>query len=176
MTTTGREYAEALFELAAEENSIAETGEGLAMVNAVMAETPAWRAMLSSPAIPRETRLGALDEALRGRVPDILMGVLRMMISRGHAGALDEMAREYDQLARDARGEAMARVTSAVPLSGSEQEKLKERLEKKFQRKITLQCTVDPSLLGGIRAEVEGTVIDGSIKNKLDQIKEVMHS
>ena len=176
MTTMSREYAEALFELAAEEKQIGETTEGLALVKAAMKAEPAWQAMLASPAIGKEIRLAALDEAFRGRIPEILLGVLRMMVSRGHVSAMEAMSREFEALAREYRGEAVAFVTSAVALTDAEQEKLRTGLEKKFRRQVTLQCSVDPALIGGIRVEIEGSVIDGSIKNKLDQIKEVMHS
>ena len=175
MTTTGREYAEALFELAAEEKQIAETLEGLKRAETAFAEEPGFTALLASPAIGKESRLAALDQAFRGRIPDILLGVLRMMTARGHVAFMAEMGREFEALAREYRGEAAARVISAVPLSEEEQEKLKAGLEKKFRRQVTLQCEVDPSLIGGVRVEIDGSVIDGSIKNKLDQIKEVMH-
>ena len=175
MTMMSREYAEALFELAAEEKQIGETTEGLALVKAAMKAEPAWQAMLASPAIGKEIRLAALDEAFRGRIPEILLGVLRMMTARGHVSELTDMAREFEELAREYRGEAEALVTSAVALSEEEQEKLKAGLEKKFRRQVTLRCEVDPALIGGVRVEMEGSVIDGSLKNRLDQIKEVMH-
>ena len=86
------------------------------------------------------------------------------------------MARDYEELARGYRGESIAVVTSAVPLKEAETVALREKLEKKLARKITLQCQVNPDLIGGIRVEVDGRVIDGSIRNKLDEIKEVMNS
>ena len=52
---------------------------------------------------------------------------------------------------------------------------IRAELEKRFGRNITLSCEVDPSLIGGVRVEVDGRVIDGSIRNKLEQIKDVMN-
>ena len=89
MTTTSREYAEALFELAAEEKLVPETSEGLELVRAAVREEPGYLALLASPAIGKDARLSALDGAVRGRIPEILLGVLRMMISRGHAQPRD---------------------------------------------------------------------------------------
>ena len=85
------------------------------------------------------------------------------------------MARDYEELARGYRGESMAVVTSAVELKEAETVALRAKLEKKLGRKVTLQCRVDPELIGGIRVEVDGRVIDGSIRNKLEEIKEVMN-
>ena len=175
MTTTSKEYAEALYELAASEGCAAEAGEGLHLVMDTMEAEPAYRALLASPAINRETRLEGLNSAFRGKVPEVLLGVLRMMITRGHIREIGDMAAHYEALTRDVRGETVARVMSAVPLRPEEEAALREGLERKFGRKVTLQCRVDPALLGCMRVEIDGRVIDGSIRNKLDQIKEVMH-
>ncbi len=176
MTTTSREYAEALFELAVQADVTQETSEGVETVISALMQMPEYRALLASPAISKEERLAALDTAFRGKIPDILLAILRMMVSRGHVSALSGMARDYEELARGYRGESMAVVTSAVPLKEAETVALREKLEKKLARKITLQCQVNPDLIGGIRVEVDGRVIDGSIRNKLDEIKEVMNS
>ncbi len=176
MTTTSREYAEALFELAVQGGVTKETSEGLETVVSALLQTPDYRALLASPAITKEERLAALDTAFRGKIPDILLAILRMMISRGHVSAINGMARDYDELARGYRGESMAVVTSAVPLKEAEAVALREKMEKRLGRQVTLQCAVDPDLIGGIRVEVDGRVIDGSIRNKLDEIKEVMNA
>ena len=174
MTTTSREYAEALFELAVQGGVTKETSEGLVTVVSALLQTPEYRLLLASPAIKKEERLASLDAAFRGKIPDILLAILRMMVSRGHVSALDGMARDYEELARGYRGESIAVVTSAVPLKEAEAVALRARLEKKLGRQITLQCAVNPELIGGIRVEVDGYVIDGSIRNKLEEIKEVM--
>ena len=176
MTTTSKEYAEALFELAVQGGVTKETSEGLETVVSALLQMPDYRALLASPAITKEDRLDALDAAFRGKIPDILLAILRMMVSRGHVSALNGMARDYEELARGYRGESMAVVTSAVPLKEAEAVALRAKLEKKLARQVTLQCLVDPALIGGVRVEVDGRVIDGSIRNKLDEIKEVMNA
>ena len=176
MTTTSREYAEALFELAVQGNETKETSEGLETVVSALLQTPDYRAMLASPAISKEERLNALDSAFRGKIPDILLAILRMMISRRHVSALNGMARDYEELARGYRGESVAVVTSAVPLKEAETVALRAKLEKKLSKTVIMQFRVDPELIGGIRVEVDGRVIDGSIRNKLDEIKEVMNA
>ena len=60
-------------------------------------------------------------------------------------------------------------------LKESEAVAIRDELEKRFGHGISIQCEVDPSLIGGVRVEVEGRVIDGSIRNKLEQIKDVMN-
>ena len=176
MTTISREYAEALFELAVQENQTEETMDGLVTVQSALLQTPEYRALLSSPAIPKADRQQALDETFGGKIPRVLLAVLRMMISRGQLGALDRMIREYETLARQYQGVSIAEVTSAAPLKESEMVELRAKLEKKLGRKVLLRCAVNPALIGGVRVEIDGRVIDGSIRNKLQQIKEVMNA
>ena len=176
MTTTSREYAEALFELAVQGGVTKETSEGLETVVSALLQQPDYRALLASPAIGKEERLTALDTAFRGKIPEILLAILRMMVSRGHVSALTGMARDYEELARGYRGESVAVVTSAVPLKEAETVALRAKLEKKLGRQVILQCRVDPALIGGVRVDVDGRVIDGSIRNKLEEIKEVMNA
>lgn len=176
MTNSSKEYAIALFELAVEAGETEETAEGLALVVDAMKQEPRFRELLCSPAIPREQRLDALDKAFADRIPKTLRAVLRMMVTRGQMKALEAMARDYDDLSLDYRGESVANVTTAVPLDEKEAEALRVKLEKRFNRKIRLACTVDPALIGGVRVEVDGRMIDGTIRNKLEQMREVMYS
>ena len=141
MTTISREYAEALFELAVQAGVTKETSEGLETVVSALLQTPEYRALLASPAISKDERIAALNDAFRGKIPEVLRAILRMM-------ALKE----------------------------SEMVALRAKLEKKLGRTVTLQCRVSPELIGGVRVEVDGRVIDGSIRNKLDEIKEVMNA
>ena len=174
MTHTSREYAEALFGLATEDGQTAEFAEGLDLVEEVLRDNPGFLNLLASPAISREDRMNALSEAFREKIPLPELILMRMMVSRGHARQLEDMIASYRDLAREHRGESIARVTTAAPLTAEQAERLKAGLEKRFSRKMILDCAVDPGLLGGIRVETEGRVLDGSLRTRLQEIKEVM--
>ena len=176
MTQTSKEYAEALFELALQDGNTEAVSDALDEIREVMANQPEFMDLLKSPAVPREVRTHALDECFGDRMPPTALALLRMMCVKGHMGQLEKMIAEFGQLNREHQGVAMARVISAVALSEKERDQLKQGLEAKFGKKVELQCSQDRSLLGGLRVEIEGRVIDGSIRNKLQQIKEVMDS
>ena len=120
--------------------------------------------------------MNSLSEALEGRIPLSMLVLLRMMVYRGHARGIPEMIRNYRDLAREQRGETVARVASAVPLTENQLDALRARLEKRFGKKMKLVCEVDPALMGGIRVETEGRVLDGTLRTRLQEIKEVMES
>ena len=176
MTHISREYAEALFGMALEEGQVDACTAGLELVESQLQENPGFLSLLASPAISREERMDALSAAFRDRIPLAVLILLRMMVSRGHAGQLQEMIRCWRDLVRENRGESVARVTSAVELTGEQKAALEEKLSKHFGRRMILECAVDPGLLGGIRVETEGRVLDGSLRTRLQEIKEVMEA
>ena len=176
MTNTSREYAEALFQLALEAGRTDAFADGLDTVEQALKENPGFIKLLASPAIPREERMETLNRAFQERIPFEELILLRLMVSRGHARNLIEMIDSWRILERESRGESEARVISAVELTEAEKAALKEKLKKRFGWVMKLNCEVDPSLLGGVRVETEGRVLDGSLRARLQEIKEVMES
>ncbi|MBR2824571.1 MAG: ATP synthase F1 subunit delta [Clostridia bacterium] len=174
MNHTSREYAEALFELALEEDKTPAYAEGLALVEEALADNRGFLDLLASPAISREERMETFSRVFQERIPMSELILLRMMISRGHARRIPEMAACYRDLEREHRGESLASVTTAVPLTEAETDVLRRKLEQKFGRKMVLDLKVDPGLIGGVRVETEGRVLDGSLRARLQDIKEVM--
>ena len=176
MTQTSREYAEALWSLAEDEGGTEAYREAAGAVELALREEPGLLDLLASPAIPREERMDVLSRVFGDRVPLSMLILMRLMVSRGHAKSLPRMIQSYHDLEREHRGESEARVTSAVALTADEKESLRQKLEKRFGRRMVLNCEVDPTLLGGIRVETEGRVLDGTLRTRLQEIKEVMDS
>lgn len=175
MNKTSNEFAEALFSLAMETCAEQDTLAALYLVRNSFAEEPDALAMLSSPAIPKEERCKALENAFAQHVPQHVMGYLDLLCRNGHMRQLDESIQRFEELYDSANRLSTAIVTSAVELSDAEKEQLKHRLEAKLHRTIRLVCQEDASLLGGVVVQVDGKVIDGSLKHKLHEIKEVMN-
>lgn len=176
MTHTSREYAEALFELAAEEGREAEYAEALKTVRQALEQEKGFLSLLASPAISRNERMDVVSTVLKGKVPEKMLALLRMMVFRGRSRDIPRMIDAFYDLAREARHESEARVVSAVALTDKEKDALREKLEKRFGRRIVLNCQVDPAVLGGIRVETEGRVLDGTLRSRLQEIKEVMNT
>lgn len=167
------EYGEALSALAFEEHR---EDELLAQVRALIAvfdENPDYIRFLSAPNIPRAERLAAIDEAFSG-FDVYLRSFLKMLTERGYALDMKECLSEYEALYFKNKNISVAEVTSAVALTEEQKEKLKKRLEKKLGKQLELKCAVTPELLGGIRVYVDGELFDGSIKGKLENIRETL--
>ena len=175
MTDVSREYAAALYALAAEEGEQKAVSEALKEVSACLKEQPEYKELLSSPALPAEERIKALEAAFGGRVPEVVLSFLGVLCKSRHIRQYEACAAEYQDLYRDACRIAAATAVSAVELTEEQKARLKDRLETMTGRTVELACRVDPSLLGGLTVTVDGRVIDGSLKRRLREIKEVMN-
>lgn len=170
-----KEYAEALFELSQETGNTDEISAALDTVSALMEENPEYLDFLSSPNIPKAERVGSVEQAFEGKIHEYVLSLLSILCDRGRIRNLSECISEYRQLCDEANRISVAEVVSAVELSDSEKSSLTVKLEKLCGNTVVLSCKTDASILGGMIVTVDGKVIDGSIRHKLHELKEVMH-
>lgn len=170
-----KEYAMALFSLAQETDAVNEISEALDTVSAVMKENPEYTDFLASPNIPKSERAAAIEQAFSGSVPEHVVSFLSILCDRGRIRNLSECISEYRQLCDAANRISVAEISSAVELTENEKSALTKKLEKLCGNSVVLNCTVDPSLIGGMVVSVDGRIIDGSIRHRLHELKEVMH-
>lgn len=174
MKQTNREYAEALFLLGSEKNSVKEYGEALALIKTTVEDNPGYIDFLSSPAIPMSDRLNAINEAFSAAIPEDVLILLKLFCEKGHIRGLFDLILEYEKLSDALFGTVDAEIISAVELSEAQKEALTEKLSKKTGKKVFPSYKVDPTLIGGIKITLDGTTYDGTIKTRLRDIKEVM--
>ena len=173
-TELSREYAEALFALAAEHDQTKEYLEALDTAAALLADNPEYVELLACPAIPRDERDGLLEQTFGQLLPEQVLAFIQLLCAHGRIRSLDDCITEYRLLYQTAVAMATAQVTSAVPLTESEKQQLAAALSARMGRTVTLECTVDESLLGGMVVRVDGKVLDGSLRSRLHAVKEVM--
>lgn len=169
-----REYGEALFALATEYGACDEYNNALDTVSTVFKENPEYTDFLASPSIPKAERIEALETAFSGRVPEHIVSFLSILCERGRIREFSGCVREYKALLDASKNVSLAKVVSAVPLTDSQKEKLQIKLEKLSGQTVILDCSVDKSLLGGLIIETDGKTIDGSLKRRLYEVKEVI--
>lgn len=169
-----KEYGTALFTLAKECAAEAAYKEALDTVGSVLRDNPAYVEFLASPGIPKQERTAAIEQAFAGRVPEHIVSFLQLLCEKGHIRSFPACVSEYEALYDASRKIATATVVSAVPLTDSEKDRLQRALEKKSGQTVQLVCSTDPSLLGGLVVEMNGTVIDGTLRYQLHEVKDVM--
>ena len=174
MSEIGKEYGTALFLLACEENRTGEYAGALETVKGVFSENPEYLALLASPGISLEERLSMIRSAFENSVPEYVLSYLQLLCEKGRIAEFFVSAEEYLSLWNASKNVSNARVISAVPLTEEEKQALCRKLEETRKGTVRPEFSVDPSLLGGIVVEMDGTVLDGSLRRRLRDVKEVM--
>ncbi|MBR5012118.1 MAG: ATP synthase F1 subunit delta [Clostridia bacterium] len=173
MMQTEREYAEAMFALAAESGESEIYLDALTAVRGVLLENPEYVDFLSSPAIPLAERCAAIDEAF-GSCPEHVPSFLKILCENSRVKNVCECIDEFEKLVLLARNIVTATVYSVVELDKEQKERLVAKLERVTGKSVEIEYKIDAALLGGIRVELDGVTFDGSIKGRLDEVKEVI--
>jgi F-type H+-transporting ATPase subunit delta len=124
--------------------------------------------ILSDRTAPVEGRTALLDRLLSGKVSTVTAQLLRNVLTGPHVGSAEHAVERLSEVASRRRGQSVARVTTAVPLTPAQEERLAAALGRIYGRTVGLQVTVDPDVLGGLVVQVGDEVIDGSIAHRLE--------
>ena len=174
MTNLALEYATALFMLACEKGKQKEYGAALEEVREAFSDSPEYLPFLSSPAIPMGERLSAIRAAFAESVPEDVLSYLLLLCEKGRIVHFGESVTEYGKLLFALEHTSDALVTSATELSDDEKQRLVQALEKRSGGKVNVTYEVDASLLGGLVVAIDGKILDGSVRDRLERVKEVI--
>jgi F-type H+-transporting ATPase subunit delta len=174
MTTGDRAnaYAAAFLLIAQAEGHVERVENELFRVARVVEASDELRSSLTDAAIPVDLRQGIVEDLLGGKASTLTTAVVSFLVAAGRARDLPAVADQFVARAAELRAEAVAEVRSAVPLDSDQQTRLAEALSRATGKRVTVKVIVDPSVLGGLVARVGDTVIDGSVRSRLEQIKE----
>jgi len=175
MTEISKEYGTALYMLACENNKKEEYADGLSVISDAFTENPEYITFLSSPGIPLEERLGAIDAAFKESICEDVLSYIKLICEKGRISCFFESAEEYNTLLKESQKIVNVKVVSAVELTEDEKEKLNKGLEKKLSSGINTSYVIDESLIGGILIEADGKILDGSVRTRLRDIKDVIN-
>lgn len=175
MSDICKEYGEALFALGLEGNSLDKINEDLIFIGEVFAKTPEYAEFLQSPAIPKAERLNSVSETFAEHISEYAVSFLSILCEKGRAMLFGECAEEFKKLYEESKNVSLARVYSTVPLSEEQKERLKQKLENTSGHSVKMECFIDETLLGGVLIDMDGTQIDGTVKRRLQELKEVMN-
>lgn len=169
-----KEYAEALYSLACEENMKEEISLAVREIDKIFKETPEYLEFLSSPAIEMSERLKKLDEAFGGAVPEYMLSFLKLLCEKRYIKNYSECAERFNKLVEFSQKISVAKVKSAVPLTEEEMEALTKKLEKLCGHRVRLDLSVEKEILGGFVVEVDDRIIDARVHSRLREVKEVI--
>ena len=174
MMQISKEYAEALFSLACECGEEKKIMSELNTVKTALESDDELLTLLRTPSIPLEERLNVIDSIFGKELSEYVISLLKLMCERKRVPQILPCIEEYGKLLDNKASVVTAKVISAVPLTESEHEALRVKLQENSGHTVILDCSVDESILGGVIVEMLGKVTDGSLRRRLKEIKEVM--
>ena len=173
--TSAERYSLALFELAEESNLLIEIeDQALSLLNLIN-QSDDFCNFVKDPTINQEDLLKAINTIVENNKLNILFkNFLNFLIKKRRFFFIERILKSFIETCSRKRGELKAELRSAKNLSNDEITKIIELLTKNFNSKIRLNYKYDESLIGGLVIQVGSTMIDNSIKNKLQQIENTM--
>ena len=162
-----KRYTDAVFALARERGETARVGDDLAAVAAVLAADEPGRAFFASPVIQREEKAKAVIAVFEGRVHEITLHLLLLLVRKRRESLITAIAEQYAAALREERGETPLTVVSARALSQSALAALKARLDGIFRKNFQVSQRVDSTLIGGLQLQFGDRRYDGSIDGRL---------
>ena len=170
MTGIARVYGGSLYDLAAEEQLTGSILEQMTQVRELFRENPEYLRLLSEPSIPMAERLGLIDSAFKEQAQPYLVNFIKLLCEKSYlgdfGGCCDEFTRRYNA----DNGIAQVQVTSAVALTKEQEEALIAKLEKVSGKKVSLSVKVDPSVVAGLRVEMDGKQLDGTVAGRMSDL------
>ena len=171
MTELAKRYGGSLYELAAEESLTEPILQELTLAETSCKQEPEYLRLLQTPSIPKRERCGLLDKAFAGMHPYVV-NFLKILCEENLIGELSGCLEAYRERYNADHGILEATVTSAVPLSDAEREKLLAKLQAKTGKTIRLTEKTDPSVLGGLRLDLAGERLDGTVQRRLELLRD----
>lgn len=167
-----RRYTKALFDLAHQRELVDVVRADLAGVEAVMRAAPRLGRVLRAPTIAPARKRELVRTAFAGRVNDLTLRFLDLVVEKRREEILPDVPEEFQRLAYQMLNIVPVEVTSAVPLTPEEALRLVAALQQRTGKRIELHERVDAALMGGAMLRIGDTVMDGSVRGRLRQLRD----
>lgn len=165
-------YARAIFDIASAEGLLGEVEDELFRFARIFEGNDELRMALSDPALPAERRMAVVEELFGQKSLGISKALASFVVGIGRATELPAVVDRFVELAASSREREVAEVRSAVPLSDTQTERLAAALRTATGKHVEVKVIVDEKVLGGLVAQIGDVVIDGSVRHRLEQLKE----
>lgn len=167
---TAGAYARALYDLAVLSDAIDAADAGIARIAETLRGSVELRDAMADTALPAEKKRAIVRDLFTDEAPEAV-AVAALLAERGLAGSISDVASAFREIAEKEQGIVVAEITTAIPLDDALRASVSSKLAASLGRPVTLRERVDASILGGIRIQVAGRVLDGSIASQLNSVR-----
>lgn len=169
IVTIARPYAEALYRLASQKGALAEWSRKLELASAVASDDTMHDA-ISNPKFTRAQVEKIFLDVVGNDFDEEGKNLIRLLVENGRLTLLPEITNQFEKLKAEQSGMLEASISSAFPLSDEQLKDMVDMLEKRFNRKVTAQVSVDSELIGGVKINAGDVVIDASVRGQLNNM------
>jgi F-type H+-transporting ATPase subunit delta len=175
-TKAAKRYATALLELAKERDEVDEILNDIELIHNTMEGSRELIVFLKSPIIKFDDKRNALEELFFDNIEEPTQLFIKLLARKDRINLLDQIAKAFIKKYKEYAGIITVNVYVARELSEDQRDTLHQQLEEKTQKNVEMNITLDESLKGGMAIRIEDTVIDGTVKHKLEQLEESLLS
>jgi len=167
-------YAAGMLELARAEGVVDRVGDELYRIARALEASSDLRLALGDPRLPLERKQGIVEDLLGGRVLPLTLNLVNFVVASGRSRDLPAIADRLAQQAAEERERAVAEVRTPFELDEETVQRLAQSLSRATGKQVEVKTVVDPSLIGGLVARVGDTVIDGSLRHRLEGLQQAL--
>ena len=165
-------YARALLDVANAEGDADRLSDELSSIARAFSESEELQEALGDPLIPFEKKRSIITDLVGKRASSVTVALVNMLVGVDRFKDFEAITKRMMGMAAEAEGHVVAEVRSAIELDSATQERLAARLGQVTGRAVKLNVIVDPSVVGGLVAQVEDTLFDGSVRSRLLELRE----
>lgn len=169
-----RRYALALYQVAEENGKVEEYLEDLRQICDLIFNNNDFYEIIKHPQISTNKKKDTFISIFKGKIDEEVLSFLLLIIEKDRILNLRDQLKQMEKIHLEKNNTVIANVKSVIALTDQEVKLLTSKLAKKYDKKIILKQEIDKSIIGGLYVRVGNDVIDGTIKSKLDEMKDLM--
>jgi F-type H+-transporting ATPase subunit delta len=174
--TAAKRYANAFLETVIEKGKLEKAKDDMLTIKSTLESSSELRLFLKNPIVKNSQKIAALEAIFAKQVDKLTFRLINLLLEKNREGLLDEITRKFLALYNHHHGIIEAEVSSASELSDKQLKALVKQLESSTGKKVIINSKIDSDLIGGLMVRIDDTVIDGSVKYKLSQLKQSLTS
>ena len=171
---SGQRYAQAIFDLALEDNEVEQWGQDLAVVSEAFQDSD-FAALMKHADMSAADKRAATGSVLAG-VSTMVRNLVDLLVSKGSVDSIADVYTSYTELLDQHLGRQRVEVTTAIALDEAEANRITSFVSELVRREVVLTTKVDESILGGLVIQIGDRLLDGSTKARLDGLKNRLHT
>ncbi|MFZ2257514.1 MAG: F0F1 ATP synthase subunit delta [Clostridiaceae bacterium] len=171
-----RRYAQALYDVAVSKNRVEKYIEDLTSIVKVIDESADFQRVIKHPEISTKEKKKFFINLFKGKIDEDLLTFLLILVEKDRILFLKEKLVELKKIDLENRETVIAKIRTVKALKEYQKVALAEKLQAKYHKKVEIEETVDPDILGGILIRVDDDLIDGSVRSSLEELKQSMFS